>query len=52
MVAAVRDHYRGKGVPDARLFAVEPAGVAGDADFTFLVFGDTGEGGAAQHSLR
>jgi uncharacterized membrane protein HdeD (DUF308 family) len=49
---AVREHYRGQSLPDDRLFAVRPAGVAGSADFTFLVLGDTGEGGAAQHSLR
>jgi uncharacterized membrane protein HdeD (DUF308 family) len=52
MIEAVREHYRGKGVPDERLFAVQPEGVASSADFSFLVLGDTGEGGAAQHSLR
>jgi uncharacterized membrane protein HdeD (DUF308 family) len=50
MIRAVRDQYKGKNIPDERLFAVEPEGVGGD--FTFLVLGDTGEGGAAQHSLR
>jgi uncharacterized membrane protein HdeD (DUF308 family) len=50
MVEAVRARYAG--FPDERLFAVEPPGVAAGDDFTFLVLGDTGEGGAAQHSLR
>jgi uncharacterized membrane protein HdeD (DUF308 family) len=52
MIEAVRSHYQESGIPDDRLFAVEPEGVAGSADFSFLVLGDTGEGGAAQHSLR
>jgi uncharacterized membrane protein HdeD (DUF308 family) len=52
MVAAVREDYRGRGIADERLFRVEPEGVAGGADFSFLVLGDTGEGGGAQHSLR
>jgi uncharacterized membrane protein HdeD (DUF308 family) len=52
MIEAVRTHYRASNVPDDRLFAVEPEGAAGSADFSFLVLGDTGEGGAAQHSLR
>jgi uncharacterized membrane protein HdeD (DUF308 family) len=52
MVVAVRECYPRDGHPDSRLFAVEPPGTAGNADFTFLVLGDTGEGGAAQHSLR
>jgi uncharacterized membrane protein HdeD (DUF308 family)/3',5'-cyclic AMP phosphodiesterase CpdA len=36
----------------ARRFAVEPPGLAGGADFAFVVIGDTGEGDASQHSLR
>jgi len=52
MMEAVRKHYPASSIPDDRLFAVEPAGVAGSDDFSFLVLGDTGEGGAAQHSLR
>src|SRR5205085_42818 len=52
MVEAVWKHYQGKNVPDGRVFAVEPEGVTGNADFSFLVLGDTGEGGGAQHSLR
>jgi hypothetical protein len=52
MIAAVRAEYQGKEIPHDRLFLVEPEGVTGGADFSFLVLGDTGEGGAAQHSLR
>src|SRR5262249_8168356 len=52
MIEAVREQYQGKGFPDDRLFTLEPDGVKGSADFSFLVLGDTGEGGAAQHSLR
>src|SRR5262245_55256584 len=52
MIVALRDHYRGHGIPDDRLFRVEPPGVSGDKDFSFLVLGDTGDGSAAQHSLR
>jgi uncharacterized membrane protein HdeD (DUF308 family)/3',5'-cyclic AMP phosphodiesterase CpdA len=50
MVEAVRKR-ESESRPD-RLFAVEPPGVAGDADFAFIVIGDTGEGDASQHSLR
>jgi uncharacterized membrane protein HdeD (DUF308 family) len=52
MIEAVQAHYRGRNIADDRLFMMEPEGVAGGADFSFLVLGDTGEGGAAQHSLR
>jgi uncharacterized membrane protein HdeD (DUF308 family) len=52
MIEAVRNDYEGTRAPADRLFAVEPEGVAGGGDFSFLVLGDTGEGGAAQHSLR
>jgi uncharacterized membrane protein HdeD (DUF308 family) len=52
MILAVEDHYRKTNIPRDRLFQVEPEGVAGKDDFSFLVLGDTGEGGAAQHSLR
>jgi uncharacterized membrane protein HdeD (DUF308 family) len=52
MIEEVRKQNAGKDVSDDRLFAVEPEGVAGSADFSFLVLGDTGEGGAAQQSLR
>jgi uncharacterized membrane protein HdeD (DUF308 family) len=54
MIEAVQEHYKGMNIPAERLFAVEPRGVGGGGsdDFTFLVLGDTGEGGAAQQSLR
>jgi uncharacterized membrane protein HdeD (DUF308 family) len=50
MIAALHEHY--PDVPEDRLFRVEPPGVSGGEDFSFLVLGDTGDGGAAQHSLR
>jgi uncharacterized membrane protein HdeD (DUF308 family) len=52
MILAVKNHYQESNIPDGRLFQVEPEGAAGKEDFSFLVLGDTGEGGAAQHSLR
>jgi uncharacterized membrane protein HdeD (DUF308 family) len=52
MVLAVEGHYGDGKISHERLFRVEPEGVVGNDDFTFLVLGDTGEGGAAQHSLR
>src|SRR5207237_957737 len=52
MVQAVKNRYRERNIPDDRLFQVEPEGTTGHGDFSFLVLGDTGEGGAAQHSLR
>jgi uncharacterized membrane protein HdeD (DUF308 family) len=51
MVIAVESHYR-ETAPGGRHFEVTPEGTAGSTDFGFLVLGDTGEGGAAQHSLR
>jgi len=50
MVAALREHYQN--IPEDRLFRVEPPGISGSEDFSFLVLGDTGDGSAAQHSLR
>jgi uncharacterized membrane protein HdeD (DUF308 family) len=50
MVRAVNDRYQT--TPRDRLFRVEPEGVTGKEDFTFLVIGDNGDGSAAQHSLR
>src|SRR5207249_236883 len=44
MVLAVENQY-GTKVASDRLFRLTPAGTAGDADFSFLVLGDTGEGG-------
>ncbi len=50
MIGALRRHY--KNIPEDLLFRLEPPGVSGEDDFSFLVIGDNGEGGAAQHSLR
>ncbi|MFO0846642.1 MAG: metallophosphoesterase [Gemmataceae bacterium] len=50
MVLALNDHYQD--VPPDRLFRVEPEGVSGKEDFSFLVIGDNGDGSGAQHSLR
>jgi uncharacterized membrane protein HdeD (DUF308 family) len=52
MIGALREHYHQQGIMDDRLFRLEPPGISGSDDFSFLVLGDTGEGGAAQHSLR
>jgi hypothetical protein len=52
MVQALREQYRSQGILDDRLFRVEPPGVSGSDDFSFIVSGDTGDGGAAQQSLR
>jgi uncharacterized membrane protein HdeD (DUF308 family) len=52
MIEALREHYRAKNIGDDRLFQVDPPGISGSDDFTFLVAGDTGDGGAAQQSLR
>jgi uncharacterized membrane protein HdeD (DUF308 family) len=38
--------------PGGASFALAPDGVAGGADFSFVVIGDTGEGDASQHVLR
>jgi uncharacterized membrane protein HdeD (DUF308 family)/3',5'-cyclic AMP phosphodiesterase CpdA len=52
MIVALQEHYRGQGIADDRLFMVEPPGVSGSDDFSFIVTGDSGDGGAAQQSLR
>jgi uncharacterized membrane protein HdeD (DUF308 family) len=52
MIRAVENHYANTNIPHEHLFQVTPEGVAGKDDFSFLVLGDTGEGGTAQHSLR
>jgi uncharacterized membrane protein HdeD (DUF308 family) len=52
MIGALREHYHNQGIPDDRLFRVQPPGLSGSDDFSFLVAADTGDGGAAQHSLR
>lgn len=50
MVRAVR--AENGSIPEDKLFAVEPEGVARAKDFSFIVIGDTGEGDASQHILR
>jgi uncharacterized membrane protein HdeD (DUF308 family) len=40
------------GIPEGDLFRVAPEGVTGNADFSFIVIGDTGEGDESQHILR
>jgi uncharacterized membrane protein HdeD (DUF308 family) len=52
MISALRHHYQDKNIPEDRLFRVDPPGALGSEDFSFLVLGDNGDGGAAQHSLR
>ena len=52
MVRAVEELPQAKSLPPERLFQVAPEGVEGKSDFSFLVLGDTGEGGTAQQSLR
>jgi uncharacterized membrane protein HdeD (DUF308 family) len=52
MIEAVQEQQMNGSVAAERLFTVEPEGVAGNDDFSFLVLGDTGEGGTAQQSLR
>ncbi len=52
MILAVEEQYRAMKGPDDPMYRVTPDGTAGGADFSFLVLGDTGEGGTAQHSLR
>jgi uncharacterized membrane protein HdeD (DUF308 family) len=47
MIDAVTRTYGG----GDELFRVEPAGVSGNGDFSFLVIGDPGEGDASQYSL-
>lgn len=50
MLAAL-DARDGNGPAESR-YRLTPAGLEQNADFSFLVIGDTGEGGAAQHCLR
>jgi hypothetical protein len=49
---AVREDAAYRGVSQEKFLVVEPPGVAGAADFSFIVIGDTGEGDASQHVLR
>src|SRR5262249_3757063 len=44
--------YRVQYAPHSQLFRIEPPGVSGSDDFSFIVLGDNGDGSAAQHSLR
>src|SRR5262252_9304349 len=48
MVDAVTRAY---GSANDELFRIDPAGVGGSEDFSFLVIGDPGEGDASQYSL-
>ena len=48
MVDAVARAYGGDG---DELFRINPGGLEGGGDFSFLVIGDTGEGDASQYSL-
>ena len=41
-----------KGVQPDKVFTVAPDGVTSDADFSFIVIGDTGEGDPSQMALR
>jgi len=41
-----------KGLTADKIFAVAPAGVGNEGDFSFIVIGDTGEGDPSQMSLR
>lgn len=52
MTNAVVADYAAGPVGSTDLFAVQPDGVAGTEDFSFLVLGDPGEGDASQHALR
>jgi uncharacterized membrane protein HdeD (DUF308 family) len=52
MMRAVREEYRPQGIVEPDLLRVAPEGVAGAADFSFLVIGDPGEGDPSQHVLR
>jgi uncharacterized membrane protein HdeD (DUF308 family) len=51
MIGAVAKAFAGK-VDPARLFAVDPPGVANAQDFSFIVIGDTGEGDSSQLVLH
>jgi hypothetical protein len=52
MIVAIENQYGDRNRSSERLFQVAPEGTGGTDDFSFLVLGDTGEGGAAQQSLR
>lgn len=50
MILALEEKHAAIGAD--KLFRVEPEGIVGKEDFTFLVVGDNGDGSAAQQSLR
>lgn len=52
MVQAVRAQTPKDQLADDRLFRVDPAGIDGNGDFSFIVIGDTGEGDASQFCLK
>jgi hypothetical protein len=52
MTADVASSALARGVPAEKLFSIEPPGVTNDADFSFIVIGDTGEGDPSQMALR
>jgi hypothetical protein len=48
---AMAEAVRRNGGGNDELFQINPDGVQGDADFSFIVIGDPGEGDASQYSL-
>jgi uncharacterized membrane protein HdeD (DUF308 family) len=52
MVKAVHSHYPADQIAEEKLFRVEPDGINGAGDFSFIVIGDTGEGDASQYCLK
>jgi len=52
MTADVEADALRKGIPAEKIFAIEPAGVTNEGDFSFIVIGDTGEGDPSQMALR
>ena len=52
MIDAVVSARGGGDVTAPGVFAVSPAGATADADFSFIVIGDPGEGDQSQHALR
>ena len=52
MAEEVEKDALAKGIAPEKVFAVQPEGVSGTSDFSFIVIGDTGEGDPSQMSLR
>ena len=52
MIDAIVQARGAASAADPGVFAVKPAGVDGDRDFSFIVIGDPGEGDPSQHALR